>query len=145
MSETAVLNANYLLARLRDVYDLPYDRLCMHEFVLSARSLKRAYGVTALDVAKRLMDYGIHPPTIYFPLVVAEALMIEPTETEPRERLDEFVDAMRAIAREAADSPETLKNAPHGRPVRRLDEVRAAKQPVLRYLFDEHPALVVSE
>jgi glycine cleavage system P protein (glycine dehydrogenase) subunit 2 len=91
------------------------------------------------------MDYGIHPPTIYFPLVVAEALMIEPTETEPRERLDEFVDAMRAIAREAADSPETLKNAPHGRPVRRLDEVRAAKQPVLRYLFDEHPALVVSE
>ncbi len=102
MSEVAVLNANYLLARLRDVYDLPYDRLCMHEFVLSARNLKREHGITALDVAKRLMDYGIHPPTIYFPLVVPEALMIEPTETEPKERLDDFVDAMRAIAKEAA-------------------------------------------
>ena len=88
------------------------------------------------------MDYGIHPPTVYFPLVVPEALMIEPTETEPKERLDDFVDAMRAIAREAAESPELLKEAPHGRPVRRLDEVRAAKQPVLRYLFDEHPAPV---
>jgi glycine dehydrogenase subunit 2 len=142
MSETAVLNANYLLARLRDVYDLPYDRFCMHEFVLSARGLKREHGITALDVAKRLMDYGIHPPTIYFPLVVAEALMIEPTETEPKERLDEFVDAMRAIAREAAESPAVLKEAPHGRPVRRLDEVRAAKQPVVRYLFDDDPALV---
>ena len=85
MSEAAVLNANYLLARLRDAYDLPYDRLCMHEFVLSARSLKREHGITALDVAKRLMDYGFHPPTIYFPLVVPEALMIEPTETEPKE------------------------------------------------------------
>ncbi len=88
------------------------------------------------------MDYGIHPPTVYFPLVVPEALMIEPTETEPKERLDEFVDAMLAIAREAAESPEVLKEAPHGRPVRRLDEVRAAKQPILRYAFDEHPALV---
>jgi glycine dehydrogenase subunit 2 len=145
MSETAVLNANYVLARLKDVYDLPYDRLCMHEFVLSARGLKREHGITALDVAKRLMDYGIHPPTIYFPLVVPEALMIEPTETEPKERLDEFVDAMHAIAREAAESPDTLKNAPHGRPVRRLDEVRAARQPVLRYLFDDDPALVGSE
>jgi glycine dehydrogenase subunit 2 len=142
MSEVAVLNANYLLARLKDVYELPYDRLCMHEFVLSARSLKREHGVTALDVAKRLMDYGIHPPTIYFPLVVPEALMIEPTETEPKERLDGFVDAMRAIADEAATSPEVVHEAPHGRPVRRLDEVRAAKQPVVRYLFDEHPALV---
>jgi glycine cleavage system P protein (glycine dehydrogenase) subunit 2 len=142
MSEVAVLNANYLLARLRDVYELPYDRLCMHEFVLSARTLKREHGVTALDVAKRLMDYGIHPPTIYFPLVVPEALMIEPTETEPKERLDDFVDAMRAIAEEAASAPEVVREAPHGRPVRRLDEVRAAKQPVVRYLFDEHPALV---
>ena len=104
--------------------------------------MKREHGITALDVAKRLMDYGIHPPTVYFPLVVPEALMIEPTETEPKERLDDFVDAMLAIAREAAESPELLKEAPHGRPVRRLDEVRAAKQPVLRYLFDEHPALV---
>ena len=139
MSEVAVLNANYLLARLRDAYDLPYDRLCMHEFVLSARNLKREHGITALDVAKRLMDYGIHPPTVYFPLVVPEALMIEPTETEPKERLDGFVDAMLAIAHEAAESPELLKDAPHGRPVRRLDEVRAAKHPVLRYLFDDHP------
>jgi glycine dehydrogenase subunit 2 len=136
MSEAAVLNANYLLARLRDVYDLPYDRLCMHEFVLSARALKREHGITALDVAKRLMDHGIHPPTIYFPLVVQEALMIEPTETETKERLDEFVDAMRAIAREAVEDPEVLKSAPLTRPVRRLDEVKAAKQPVVRYAFE---------
>jgi glycine dehydrogenase subunit 2 len=137
MSEAAVLNANYLLARLRDVYDLPYDRLCMHEFVLSARRLKREHGITALDVAKRLMDHGIHPPTIYFPLVVQEALMIEPTETETKERLDEFVEAMRSIAREAVDDPEVLKSAPLTRPVRRLDEVKAAKQPVVRYAFEE--------
>ncbi len=145
MSDAAVLNANYVLARLRDVYELPYDRHCMHEFVLSARNLKREHGITALDVAKRLMDYGIHPPTIYFPLVVPEALMIEPTETEPKERLDAFVDAMRRIAEEAAENPELLREAPHGRPVRRLDEVRAAKQLVVRYLFDEHPALVEAE
>jgi glycine dehydrogenase subunit 2 len=137
MSEVAVLNANYVLARLRDVYELPYDRHCMHEFVLSARSLKREHGVTALDVAKRLMDYGFHPPTIYFPLVVPEALMIEPTETEPKERLDAFVDAMRRIAEEAASAAEVLHEAPHGRPVRRLDEVRAAKQPIVRYDFGE--------
>src|SRR4051794_17075784 len=139
MSETAVLNANYLLARLKDDYELPYDRLAMHEFVLSARRLKREHGVTALDVAKRLMDYGIHPPTIYFPLVVPEALMIEPTETETKETLDEFVEAMRAIAREAAETPDLLKDAPHGRQVRRLDEVKAAKHPVLRYRFEDHP------
>ena len=139
MSETAVLNANYLLARLRDAYELPYDRHCMHEFVLSARALKREHGITALDVAKRLMDYGIHPPTIYFPLVVPEALMIEPTETEPKERLDEFVEAMLAIAVEAAESPELLREAPHHRPVQRLDEVRAAKQPIVKYGFEEHP------
>jgi glycine dehydrogenase subunit 2 len=123
MSEIAVLNANYLLSQLKDVYELPYDRHCMHEFVLSARTLKRDHGVSALDVAKRLMDYGIHPPTVYFPLVVHEALMIEPTETETRERLDEFIHAMREIAREAAESPELLHAAPHERPVRRLDEV----------------------
>ena len=140
MSEVSVLNANYLLARLKDAYDLPFDRLCMHEFVLSARNLKREHGITALDVAKRLMDYGFHPPTVYFPLVVPEALMIEPTETEARETLDEFIEAMLAIAREAADSPELLKEAPHVRPVQRLDEVRAAKQPVVRFKFDEHPA-----
>jgi glycine dehydrogenase subunit 2 len=137
MSETAVLNANYVLALLRDAYDLPYDRLCMHEFVLSARTLKREHGITALDVAKRLMDHGIHPPTIYFPLVVQEALMIEPTETETKERLDEFVAAMRSIAEEAANDPETLKQAPLTRPVRRLDEVKAAKQPIVRHAFEE--------
>jgi glycine dehydrogenase subunit 2 len=139
MSEAAVLNANYLLARLREAYELPYDRTCMHEFVLSARRLKRDHGVSALDVAKRLMDYGFHPPTIYFPLVVPEALMIEPTETEAKETLDAFADAMLAIAREAADDPQVLHEAPHTRPVRRLDEVRAVKQPILRYRFDEHP------
>jgi glycine dehydrogenase subunit 2 len=137
MSEVAVLNANYLLARLRDAYDLPFDRLCMHEFVLSGRTLKRERGVTTLDVAKRLMDYGFHPPTIYFPLIVPEALMIEPTETEPKETLDAFADAMLAIAAEASEQPELLKDAPHVRPVRRLDEVRAAKQPVVRYRFGE--------
>jgi len=140
MSEVAVLNANYLLARLKDTYDLPFDRLCMHEFVLSARRLKREHGVTALDVAKRLMDYGFHPPTIYFPLVVPEALMVEPTETEPKETLDAFADAMLAIAREAEDDPEVVKAAPTSRPVRRVDEVKAAKHPVVRYLFEEHPA-----
>jgi glycine dehydrogenase subunit 2 len=139
MSEVAVLNANYLLERLRDDYDVPFDRLCMHEFVLSARTLKREHGITATDVAKRLMDYGFHPPTIYFPLVVPEALMIEPTETEPKETLDAFADAMVAIAREAAEEPETVKNAPTSRPVRRVDEVKAAKQPLVRYLFEEHP------
>jgi glycine cleavage system P protein (glycine dehydrogenase) subunit 2 len=141
MSEAAVLNANYVLARLKDEYDLPFDRLCMHEFVLSARTLKREHGCTALDVAKRLMDYGFHPPTIYFPLIVPEALMIEPTETEAKETLDAFCDAMLAIAREAADEPELLKEAPHDRPVGRLDEVRAAKQPVVKYGFDEHPTV----
>jgi glycine dehydrogenase subunit 2 len=137
MSEAAVLNANYVLARLKEAYDLPFDRLCMHEFVLSARTLKREHGCTALDVAKRLMDYGFHPPTIYFPLIVPEALMVEPTETEAKETLDAFCDAMVAIAREAADEPDLLKEAPHHRPVKRLDEVRAAKQPIVRYAFDE--------
>jgi glycine dehydrogenase subunit 2 len=141
MSEVAVLNANYLLARIRDSYELPYDRLCMHEFVVSARRLKREHGVTALDVAKRLMDSDFHPPTIYFPLVVPEALMVEPTETEAKETLDAFADAMVEIAREAAEEPQLLKEAPHGRPVERLDEVKAAKRAVVRYLFEDHPDL----
>jgi glycine dehydrogenase subunit 2 len=139
MSETAVLNANYVLARLKDAYDLPFDRLCMHEFVLSARNLKREHGITALDVAKRLMDYGFHPPTIYFPLIVPEALMVEPTETEAKETLDAFCDAMLAIAREAAEDPDALRGAPHHRPVHRLDEVRAAKRGIVKYAFDDHP------
>jgi glycine dehydrogenase subunit 2 len=141
MSEAAVLNANYMLARLRDAYELPFDRLCMHEFVLSARGLKREHGITALDVAKRLMDYGFHPPTIYFPLIVPEALMIEPTETEAKETLDAFCDAMLEIARDAAEDPALLKAAPHHRPVRRLDEVKAAKRAIVRYRFDDHPDL----
>ena len=136
MSEVAVLNANYLLARLKDAYDLPYDRLCMHEFVLSAQTLKREHGITASDVAKRLMDFGFHPPTVYFPLVVPEALMIEPTETEAKETLDAFVEAMLAIAREAAEDPEAIRSAPHGRPVGRLDEARAVKQLVVRHDFE---------
>jgi glycine dehydrogenase subunit 2 len=139
MSEVAVLNANYMLARLKEAYDLPFDRLCMHEFVLSARALKREHGISALDVAKRLMDYGFHPPTVYFPLVVAEALMIEPTESEAKETLDAFCDAMLAIVREAAEEPETIRDAPHDRPVRRLDEVRAAKQPVVKHAFEGVP------
>jgi glycine dehydrogenase subunit 2 len=141
MSEVAVLNANYMLARLRDAYELPFDRHCMHEFVLSARALKREHGITALDVAKRLMDYRFHPPTIYFPLIVPEALMIEPTETEPKETLDAFCAAMLEIARDATENPKLLKDAPHHRPVRRLDEVKAAKRAIVRYQFDEHPDL----
>ncbi len=136
MSEAAVLNANYLLSRLKDVYELRYDRLCKHEFVLSAATLKREHGISALDVAKRLMDYGIHPPTVYFPLVVPEALMIEPTETESLETLDGFVDAMRQIAAEAANTPELLHEAPHGRPVERLDEAAAVKRAIVRYEFE---------
>jgi glycine dehydrogenase subunit 2 len=141
MSEAAVLNANYLLAQLREAYDLPFDRLCMHEFVLSARSLKRDHGITALDVAKRLMDYGFHPPTIYFPLVVPEALMVEPTETEAKETLDAFADALLRIAEEAASDQQLLKDAPHRRPVKRLDEVKAAKRAIVKYGFEEHPDL----
>jgi glycine dehydrogenase subunit 2 len=137
MSETAVLNANYMLVRLRDHYDLPYDRHCMHEFVVSARILKREHGATALDVAKRLMDYGFHPPTVYFPLVVPEALMIEPTETEAMETLDAFCEAMVEIVKEAEREPDLLKQAPHSRPVSRLDEAGAAKRMVLRHHFDE--------
>jgi glycine dehydrogenase subunit 2 len=136
MSEIAVLNANYLLARLRDAYDLPYDRLCMHEFVLSARTIKNEHGITAFDVAKRLMDFGFHPPTVYFPLVVPEALMIEPTETEAKETLDAFADAMLAIAREAAEQPDAIQSAPHAATVGRLDEARAVKQLVVRHPFD---------
>ncbi len=139
MSEIAVLNANYLLARLRDAYELPVDRLCMHEFVISARGLKREYGISALDVAKRLMDYGFHPPTVYFPLIVPEALMIEPTETEAVETLDAFCEAMLAIVAEAASDPQVLKSAPHTRPVTRLDEAAAAKRLTVRYWFGEDP------
>ncbi len=133
ISEDAVINANYVLSQLRDDYVLPYDRTCFHEVVLSASNLKRDHGVTALDVAKRLIDYGIHPPTMYFPLIVDEALMIEPTETESLETLDHFVAVMKAIAREARDDPELVRSAPHDTPNSRLDEARAARQPDLRW------------
>ena len=133
IAEVAVLNANYVLARLRDRFDLPYDRLCKHECVLSGRRQKHEHGVTTRDMAKRLLDYGFHAPTIYFPLIVEEAIMIEPTETESKRTLDEFIEAMRAIDREAAEQPDLVREAPHATPVRRLDEVRAARQPDLRW------------
>ncbi len=133
ISDNAVVNANYILNGLRDYYDLPYDRSCMHEVVFSANKQK-AESVSALDVAKRLIDYGIHPPTMYFPLVVEEALMIEPTETESKETLDHFISVMRNIAYEAQHSPQILKDAPHNTPNSRLDEATAARKPNLRWL-----------
>jgi glycine dehydrogenase subunit 2 len=131
-SEDAVLAANYLMRKLSLSYDLPYDRTCKHEFVLSAR-WQKAEGVAAQDIAKRLLDYGIHAPTVYFPLIVDEALMIEPTETESKAALDQFVEVMAAIAREARKSPELLTTAPHNTVVGRLDETRAARHPVVRW------------
>jgi glycine dehydrogenase subunit 2 len=132
VSRNAVLNANYLLARLRDAYDLPYDRSCMHEVVLSGKQQVKQ-GVRTLDIAKRLLDFGFHAPTIYFPLIVEEALMIEPTETESKETLEAFVDALLQIAREAAETPEVVLEAPHSTPVSRLDEAGAARRPNLRW------------
>ena len=131
-SGDAVLNANYLLKRLQHLYYLPYDRPCMHEVVFSGK-WQKAQGVKALDVSKRLIDYGVHPPTMYFPLIVEEALMIEPTETESKETLDAFVEVMVAIAEESGQTPEALIEAPHNTPVGRLDEARAARQPDVRY------------
>jgi len=136
-SETAVLNANYLLARLKqrgvaELLPLAYGELCMHEFVLSGGPMKRALEIKTLDLAKRLLDFGFHPPTVYFPLLVDEALMVEPTETETKETLDAFADAIAAILEEAAADPEIARSAPYSTPVRRLDEVAAAKRPVIR-------------
>jgi glycine dehydrogenase subunit 2 len=134
-SQTAVLNANYLLARLGEVAEhlpLAYGRLCMHEFVLSGAPMKRELGLKTLDLAKRLLDFGYHPPTVYFPLLVDEALLIEPTETETKETLDAFADAIKEILAEAAEDPEIARNAPYSTPVRRLDEAAAAKRPVIR-------------
>ena len=132
----AVLNANYLLARLRDRYDLPYPGPVMHEFVLSARRQKKATGIRALDLAKGLIDRRIHPMTVYFPLVVEEAMMIEPTETESRETLDDFVTVMNELADLAEHDPDALRQAPVTTPVRRLDETRAARQLVARWTPD---------
>jgi glycine dehydrogenase subunit 2 len=140
-SETAVLNANYLLARLREEgigehLPLAFDRLCMHEFVLSGAPMKKNLGLRTTDLAKRLLDHGYHPPTVYFPLLVDEALLIEPTETETRETLDGFADAIAEILREGAEDPEIARNAPYTTPVRRLDEAGAAKRPVIRQDLD---------
>jgi len=135
-SETAVLNANYLMARLKETAGehLPpaYDRTCMHEFVLTGGPMKRALGIRTLDLAKRLLDHGYHPPTVYFPLLVDEALLVEPTETETRETLDAFAESIGEILAEAAADPEAARNAPYTTPVRRLDEAGAAKRPVIR-------------
>ncbi|OTA40943.1 MAG: hypothetical protein A6D92_11635 [Symbiobacterium thermophilum] len=128
-----MLNANYVLARLKEYYEPFVDRYCMHECVLSARTLKQETGVKTLDVAKRLLDEGLHPPTIYFPLIVEEALMIEPTETEDKATLDRFIDAMIRIYEEARSNPDYVKSAPHKTPVGRLDEALAARRPNLRY------------
>ncbi len=130
VAEYAVLNANYLRVRLRDTYHIPYDRVCMHEFVAEGR-WSDAPEIHALDISKRLMDYGFHPPTNYFPLIVHEALMIEPTETESKQTLDAFADTLINIAEEAHQDPELLKTAPHNTPVGRLDEVKAARELVL--------------
>ncbi len=133
VSDDAVLAANYLKHRLAGTYDLPYDRPCKHEFVASAASIKKRTGVRTLDIAKRLIDHGFHPPTIYFPLIVEEGMLIEPTETESVETLDAFADALIAIAAEADTDPERVTTAPHTAPVRRLDEATAARQPNLRW------------
>ncbi len=127
----ATLNANYMLARLKDHYPVPYDRICKHEFVLSAEPLKKRFGITAFDIAKRLIDFNYHPPTVYFPLVVPEAIMIEPTETEPKATLDEFIEVMIRIRREIETNPELLHDAPHHTPVSRMDDVKAVKEPRL--------------
>jgi glycine dehydrogenase subunit 2 len=139
-SETAVLNANYLLARLRETAgeDLPlaFGERCMHEFALTGAPMKKRLGIRTLDLAKRLLDHGFHPPTVYFPLLVDEALLVEPTETETRETLDAFAEAVGAIVREAEQDPEIARSAPYTTPVRRLDEAGAAKRPVVRQPLD---------
>ncbi|QNF26164.1 aminomethyl-transferring glycine dehydrogenase subunit GcvPB [Metabacillus elymi] len=132
VTEFAVLNANYMMRRLAPYYDLPFDQHCKHEFVLSGKRQKKL-GVRTLDIAKRLLDFGYHPPTIYFPLNVEECIMIEPTETESKETLDSFIDAMIQIAREVEETPEIVQEAPHTTVVKRLDETTAARKPILRY------------
>jgi glycine dehydrogenase subunit 2 len=135
-SQVAVLNANYLKARLAELSEylpIAFDRTCMHEFVLSGRGAKEKLGIRTLDIAKRMLDHRVHPPTVYFPLLVDEALMIEPTETETKERLDHFADVVRSIVEEAKEDPEIARTAPHTTPVRRLDEAGAARRPVVRW------------
>ena len=135
-SQNAVLNANYLMNKLKGVYEMAFDRICMHEFVMTLEHLHHDQGVSALDVAKRLLDFGIHPPTMYFPLIVHEALMVEPTETEAKETLDEAAEIFLKIMDEANNAPENVLAAPHDTPISRPDEVRAARTPVLKYNFE---------
>ena len=132
-SELAVLNANYLRVALRRLLEIPYGGLCKHEFVLSARRLKEQYGISATDIAKGLIDRGIHPPTVYFPLIVPEALMVEPTETESRETLDTFIEVLKELVAQAAEDPDALRNAPLSTPVGRLNEVLAARKPIVAW------------
>jgi glycine dehydrogenase subunit 2 len=132
VSSVAILNANYIKQKLRNQYDLPYDEPVLHEVVFSNKRQAR-HDLSVMDIAKRLMDYGFHPPTVAFPLIVPGALMIEPTETEGREELDLFIDAMKSIADEAETNPDLLRHAPHTTRVKRLDEVQAARRPVLRW------------
>jgi len=139
VAEGAVLNANYLRVRLRGVLKMPYDRACMHEFVATASDIKERTGVRTLDIAKRLLDHGFHPPTVYFPLIVPECLMIEPTETESKATLDAFAEALRAIVEEAGTTPEVVTSAPHTMPVRRLDEVKAARELRVRWRPETPP------
>jgi len=131
-SEAAVVNANYIRSKLKNYYYLPYDEICMHECVFTDKN-QHKFGVTTLDIAKRLIDYGFHPPTIYFPLVVSGALMVEPTETEPKETIDKFIESMIKIYKEAESNPEVLKEAPHFSKVSRVDEVKAARNPILKW------------
>jgi glycine dehydrogenase subunit 2 len=135
-ARNAVLNANYMMARLQGTYDMAYPGPCMHEFVMTLQRLREETGVSAMDIAKGLLDYGIHPPTMYFPLIVHEALMVEPCETESRETMDQVCDVLLRLAAEARSNPQALRDAPRTTPVRRLDEVAAARHPVVRYEFD---------
>ena len=137
VGRNAVLNANYMMAALQDIYDMAYPGPCMHEFVMTLDRLHKETGVSALDIAKGLLDNGIHPPTMYFPLIVHEALMVEPTETESKATMDEAIEVFRSLARLAHEDPEALHTAPHNTPVRRLDEVQAARNPVLRAALAE--------
>ncbi|MGC4020146.1 MAG: aminomethyl-transferring glycine dehydrogenase subunit GcvPB, partial [Muricomes sp.] len=135
-ARSAVLNANYMMGQLRDLYTMAYDTTCMHEFVMSLSELKKNTGISALDIAKGLLDYGIHPPTMYFPMIVGEALMVEPTETESKETLDYAVEVLRQLYKMAETDPQKLHQAPVHTPVTRLDEVEAARHPVLRYSWE---------
>ena len=141
-NQAAIINANYLKAKLQPAFPVPFDDHCMHEFVVTLKALK-AHGVTAGDVAKRLLDYGCYAPTVYFPLIVEEALMIEPTETESKETLDEFAQALLAIAEEAKTNPELVRSAPQQMVVNRLDEVKAAREPNLRWTLSQETSRTI--